>query len=129
MYVDSAVSYPLFSLRYIITNKRYNFSHFGIENERKSAQSALLDRVIEISCFSIAKLITMDKKSGFEFIPYSQFNVDLSVVNINFSKEEKLTIFRFGSQKYRCACLRDVAIRGVFHIVAFDFDYSLYKHN
>jgi len=117
-------NYPIFSLKYLTTNKKYNFN--GIKNdELDEFREKLIEKIIDLeSKYTTENLFSMKKSNFFEGINYYQlkFNID----NIEISKDTKVYIFRVTSD-YRMICVfSDVA--PIFHIVGFDFRFNAYNH-
>ena len=117
-------NYPIFSLKYLTTNKKYNFN--GIKNdELDEFREKLIEKIIDLeSKYTTENLFSMKKSNFFEGINYYQlkFNID----NIEISKDTKVYVFRVTSD-YRMICVfSDIA--PIFHIVGFDFRHNAYNH-
>ena len=120
-----------FSFEYLSDNKNYSMKRFKAGTEKSNVFDTLLDKLSELSKVSIKELQGQPKKSGFEKIPWSQLNLPLQQIcdNINIiTKDSKLTVFRFGNQKYRLLCKDDVNHSNLLYIIALDLDFSAYNH-
>lgn len=122
---------PKFSLGYLTSNSRYNFSYCDKEGESKGhlMASAIIRRLDEISKKTWQYWGALDKKSGYEKLDYSRLDFSASV---KLTPDENVYVFRF---KYKNPDSKDGRILGiredacpVFEIIGFDFDYSAYNH-
>ena len=122
--------YPVFSFKYYDkANKQHSFVHFdkGKQRDKLPAYESLLDKLTQLSSTSMLELSGISKNTAFETLSYNQFNENLKNVfqRCELPPDSKLTVFRFCNQQYRIICSSD---DNIFYIIAFDFNYSAYKH-
>jgi hypothetical protein len=121
--------FPIFSFGWVTGDKRYNFERFrDSHSEAKEASFSFLARLFEISSRKTVELLSRNKSSGFETVPYRHFRCKISVGGIALHNNEKLYIIQFNRHNTRVICFKDKDVQNLFHIVAFDFDHSIYDH-
>lgn len=120
--------YVTFSFDKMLRKGDYSFEYFKKnKSDNLQAYRDLLDKFYELSQFSMLKLMQLDKKQGFELIDICKLKAKLQkhCEAHQITKDSKVAIFRFSSQDYRMICQMD---DNVFHVLAFDFDFSAYDH-
>ena len=120
-----------FSFAHFTSNKGYSMRFFKGGTEKANAFDALFDRLTELSQVSVKSIQGYPKESGFEKIPWNQLNTSVQQICDNVdvvSRDSKLTVFRFGSQKYRLLCKDDVIHSNLMYVIALDLDFSAYNH-
>lgn len=116
---------PSFSFCHLTKNKSYNFQKLD-KRAKKEWQSALAERIIEITQGTWLYHFNLGKKQGIETLPSGQIN--FSPNEYTFSEDEKVIVFRFNSENGRIIGIRkdDTSI---FYVIGFDVDFSAYKHD
>lgn len=129
--IGAVIPHALFSFKYLTKNNNYSFSFFKKDTKRAhDAYKGLLKKINEISIVNMDALGLLPKEKGFETIPFRQFSNSVQNILSNtgiITNESKLTIFRF-CNSYRTICKQDSKAQNIFHIIAFDFDFSAYDH-
>lgn len=121
-----------FCFKYITSNNSYNFTPMDATKGSAGNKShkEFLKLLRELSFHSWEELGRMGKNTGFEMIEISELYCDITAnYKEKLSPDTKLHIFRFGSGKcYRMVGYKPERCAAVLHILAFDYDYSLYDH-
>ena len=120
-----------FSFEYATDNKNYSMKKLKAGTEKSNVFDALLDKLAVLSKVGIKELQELPRESGFEKIPWSRFKAPVQQIFDGIdvvSKDSKLTVFRFGSQKYRLLCKDDVRHSNLMYVIAIDLDHSAYDH-
>lgn len=109
------------------------FALYNVEadkNERLIRSDALMERLKELSGYSLRKLLLMGKRTGLETLPLSCFVPAIENMDgvRELGRDDKLYVFRFGKQKYRLICRKRECALDVFDVLAADWDYSAYDH-
>lgn len=89
-----------FGFSYVSSNKHYGLTACG---ERKVYED-LLVRLCELSHFSLADAIQMNKQQGMEWIPYRELSKPMQMVCDHtsiVSRDAKLIVFRFAKGQCR----------------------------
>jgi len=120
--------HPIFCFKHITSNNRFNLDYFDKDRDREVASNALVEKIMQLSQHSFVELLNFGKGFSFETIPYEQFSIRLGITGKELSKETKLYVFRFKEQNYRVICFKSEIIPTLLHILAFDFNFSAYKH-
>ena len=68
----------------------------------------------------------MNKKVGLETLSIEIINFEPN--NYEFSKDQKVYVFRLNSQKWRMIGIKSGHNNDVLHIIGFDFNFSAYRH-
>lgn len=117
----------------MITNKRYNYEHF--KSDRHQGYEALreLTRCLHQLCSKNHKEVkNIGKIEDTPLNKLKRGNLSLYELfkscSIIPGPDTKVVILRFGNNKYRMVFKWDAIHRNVIHILAFDFDHSLYDH-
>ena len=124
-FLEKSPEMPSFSFRYLTTNKDYNFESLD-KRKKLEFQSALAERMIEITQKSWLEWHNLDKKHGYEMIPSQQLR--FSPNGYTFSDDEKVIVFRFNSQEGRIIGIKN-SESAVYYVIGFDTDYSAYPHS
>jgi hypothetical protein len=127
IYGDSP-EYPIFSFRYLTSNKNYSLAYFKKDGDGKGVAYALFEKLVESSSHKISELLCWNKERGFETVPHSHFYHRISIAARPLPHDTKLYVLRFNNQNSRLVCFKDLEFPNLFYIVAFDFNYSLYSH-
>lgn len=114
-----------FSFCHLTTNKSYNFQKLD-RGAKKEWQSALAERIIEITQDPWLYHFNLGKKQGIETLPNS--HIKFSPNEYTFSEDEKVIVFRFNSEKGRIIGIRKDD-SPIFYVIGFDVDFSAYKHD
>lgn len=114
----------IFSFKYLTQKSDYNFENLD-RNKKKEWQSAFAERIFQISRESWLAWQNKPKETGIETIPASQLH--FLPHNYTFSKDEKVIVFRFNSQKGRIIGVKENN-SSTFCIMGFDTDFTAYKH-
>lgn len=122
--VSPAYETVSFSFRYLTSNKNFNFEKMD-KRQKMEWQSALTERMIEISKSSWSYWHSLPKEQGTETIPVEKIN--FSPNSYFFSADEKVIVFRFKSQKGRIIGIKNKD-SSIFYIIGLDCDYSAYDH-
>lgn len=116
----------VFSFEYLTKNKNYMFAYFAdrIRDELQVRQS-LSELLKALSTKTWVEVAQLDKRAqcGFETLPAIQLR--FSPDGYDFSRDEKVWVFRFGNQQYR---LIGIQSDNVLYVLGYDFDYSAYNH-
>lgn len=121
----------ILSFKHVTTNKNYNFEYFKKTDARKNldARKALDKLFSEITNIEWIESIRRGKYrfGGCEKLPKYQI-ANIIIPNMKVTDDTPIYIFRFGNQDEYRAC----GIKGegchVLYIVAYDFNFSLYRH-
>lgn len=119
-----------FSLTYLTSNKRYTFDYYNNKqkNDRSKAINELYNRLFEISHMTWEELKALDKKRGYENLPYGEIGFSiLHEVELKISKDSNIQIIRFDKGTKRILGIKQKSCP-ILHIIGFDFDYSAYNH-
>ncbi len=121
----------ILSFRHVTTNKKYNFECFKKSDARKNldARKALDKLFSEITNIEWVESIRRGKYrfGGCEKLLKYQI-ADINIPNMKVTDDIPVYIFRFGNQdEYRVCGIKGEGCH-VLYIVAYDFDFSLYKH-
>lgn len=121
----------ILSFRHLTTNKRYNFEYFKNTDIRKNleARQALDKLFIEITKIEWGEAIRRGKNrfGGCEKFPKYQL-ADIKIPNMKVTDDTPIYTFRFGNQdEYRVCGIKEKGCHALY-IIAYDFNYSLYKH-
>lgn len=117
-----------FNFRYLTKDKRYNLEYLNSGDSRLAAKQ-LLKKIVALSQSSWADLLSKGKRTGgFNTIPIANFHANITdqMRRDNLSDDTKLHVFRFGN--YRLVGLKGERCKAVIHVLGFDWDFSLYKH-
>lgn len=115
-----------FSLEYITMNASHTFDYFGKNmREELAARQSLSVLLKELSRRSWMEIAQIGKKTqcGFETLPAMQLRFTPS--GYEFSRDEKVWVFRFGKQQYRLIGIQDDR---TLYVIGYDFDFSAYNH-
>ena len=115
-----------FSLEYLTKNKSYTFAFFdGRIRDELQARQSLSELLKNLSAETWVGIAQIGKRTqcGFETLPAVQLN--FSPDGYEFSRDEKVWVFRFGSQQYRLIGIQD---SNVLYVLGYDFDHSAYNH-
>ena len=115
------------SLEHELSNK--NFHPMGIrdKNNRLLFHEELLRKLKDVNSCTWKDYGKRDRRTGYESIPFSQFQKGLksSFKQTNIvTPDSKLDVIRV-TDDYR---MIGKYLNGVYHILAFDLDFSAYKH-
>ena len=104
------------SLEHELSNK--NFHPMGIrdKNNRLLFHEELLRKLKDVNSCTWKDYGKRDKRTGYESIPFKQTNI--------VTPDSKLDVIRV-TDDYR---MIGKYLNGVYHILAFDLDFSAYKH-
>lgn len=116
---------PSFSFLHLTTNKLYNFQKLD-KGTKREWQSALAERIIEITQNTWIYHFNLGKKQGIETLSNSQ--IKFSPNGYTFSDDEKVIVFRFNSDKGRIIGIR-IDNSPIFYVIGFDTNFSAYEHN
>lgn len=117
------------SLRYLTTNKNFNFDFFGKNfREKASAFEKCAEFLRQLTAKTMLEISTLSKLDvcGFETIPFAQikFNPDAVVLG----KDTKIHVFCFDTgNNYRMLGFLERE-QAVLNIIGFDFNFSTYSH-
>lgn len=114
--------YVSFSFSSLCENKKYNFDYLDKSKDvRKGFEiyKNLMNRIIEIENTAWVEFIQKHKDVGIETLKKKNLKIDLDI------KDEKVIVIRFNDKKCRIVGVKE---EKVFKILAFDFDFTLYKH-
>lgn len=120
--------YVTFSFDRMLTKGDYSFEYFKKDTRGSSeAYRDLLDKFQKLSEITVLELMGQGKKQGFELLDVCMLadTIQNHCENNQITKDSKVAIFRFSSQKYRMICYM---VDNVFHVLAFDFNLSAYNH-
>lgn len=121
-----------FCFKYICGNKRYNFDQMDKEKGGAGNKShkEFVKLLRNLSYSTWESLGRLGKDKGFETIEISELNCDITRnYKERLSPDTKLHIFRFGHGNcYRMIGYKSETCIAVLHILAFDYDYTLYDH-
>lgn len=120
--------YVTFSFDKMMMSGDYSFEYFKKNKSvNLKAYQDLLNKLQVLCRLNMHELMQQNKKVGYELLNVCELtdkmqnHCELQQI----TKESKVTIFRFSNQKYRMIChMND----NVFHVLAFDFDFSAYNH-
>lgn len=125
--VEDCSSKPIsFSFKYLTSDKRYNFENM-VKADKKAWQSALMERIIELSGLTWLDCQNFRKNQGYETIPAGQGQLNFSPKNYILTDDEKAIVFRFNSQKGRIIGVKDSCC-SLFYVIGLDTDFSAYNH-
>ena len=96
-----------------------------VKGDKKEWQSALAERIIELSQNTWLYWFGLNKEQGIETIYSSQLNFPPN--NYSFSEDEKVIVFRFNSQKGRIIGIKNNR-SPIYYVIGLDTDYSAYDH-
>lgn len=117
------------SLRYLTTNKNFNFDFFGKNfRDKATAFEQFAEFLKQLTAKIMLEISTLSKLDvcGFETITFAQikFNPDIIVLG----KDTKIHVFRFGTgNNYRMLGFFERE-QAVLNIIGFDFNFSAYSH-
>ena len=123
--------FPTFSFRYITTNNHYNLDFFNDSDRRKKEETIhkLYERIEEISKQDWIYWGSLNKKSGYETIPYS--SIKFKKQGPVLTGDENIYVFRVKSGRIS----DEARILGykedgcpIYYIIGYDYDYSAYEH-
>lgn len=121
-----------FGFSYMSFDSSHGFEYFRKSaSDKCKAYEHLHKRLYELSQITVTEARDRGKTAGLEKIPLKQMSNKIQSICIqeNLATDEtKLTVFRFGQQKYRIICKDDIYQPNLMHVIAFDFDYSAYNH-
>ena len=124
--LKTSEEYPVFSFRYLTTNKNYTLDCFAKaqKNERGRTANELFLKLLFISNNSWKNLGLSDKYTSYETIQYVQLNFQPNELIIK--PDEKIHIFRFGhDNNSRLICYKK---NTTLFIIGYDFNFSAYDH-
>lgn len=121
-----SLGYPVFCFKHLTNNKNFNFEYFKIIKEKTEAKGIILDKLIEIQNKTWFELHQMNKKVELETLSIEIINFEPN--NYEFSKDQKVYVFRLNSQKWRMIGIKSGHNNDVLHIIGFDFNFSAYRH-
>lgn len=117
-----------FNLANLTSNDDFNFSYFhdDVRNECDAYRQLFLFLVfLSDKTFFDLMGLRKEQRGGFEQIPLNEIGFRPS--GIELTDDVRITVFRFGSGKYRLLGLFEKG-NAVFNIIGFDFNYSAYEH-
>lgn len=115
------------SFEYELSNANYNPDGIKDKKCRLNFYEEFRNKLKNITGKTWKELGKENKKTGYESIPYKQFekNIQASFKNINIiSPDSKLDIIRVAND-YRVI---GKYLNGVYYIIAYDIDFSAYGH-
>lgn len=119
----------LFEFSCITNNNSYSTKALKKDNKAIKEFIDLIETVSESTWVELQRR-GKRRKGGFEAMYKGDFNYDVSKrLPIELSDDDKLHVFRFGSSdSYRMIGYKSRGCPRVIHVLAFDLDFSLYKH-
>lgn len=115
------------SFEHELSNRSYSPDGIRDNGIRLEFYEDFRDKMKNLTCKTWKKLGEESKKTGYETIPFKQFekNMQISLRNTNIvSPDSKLDIIRVTDQ-YRVI---GKYLDGVYFIIAYDIKFSAYKH-
>lgn len=122
---DESQNILSFSFFYFTKNKKYTFEKMD-KKAKRDWESALLERMITISKESWVYWQGLSKENGIEMIFANELNFSPSNDYI-FSKDEKVIVFRFNSERGRIIGVKKKDCP-IFYVIGLDTDFSAYRH-
>lgn len=120
------------TLRYLTTNKNFNFESFGKNFRTKAiAFEQLTEFLRRLTAKTLLQISPLSKTDdcGFETLAFAQ--IKFKPDGITLGKDTKIHIFRFGSNgtggDYRLLGFFETG-QAILNIIGFDFNYSAYEH-
>lgn len=125
-----SAQYISLTFAHVTTNKQYNFHYFGKnirqELDARKALDELLKEISDNDWIALAKR-RKDVLGGFERL-YLKDITSIPIPNMVLTEDTEIYIFRFGkADAFRLCCVKDLN-SVVLHVIAYDFNYSLYNH-
>ncbi len=118
------------SFAHVTENKDYNFNYFKNNRARDNLDARKeLDKLLASmtsKTWREAGELRKTDLGGYEIIPFDQFK-SIQIKHMSVAKDTPIYIFRFNSQQYRLCGIKEKKCN-VLHIIAYDFDHSLYNH-
>lgn len=117
----------LLTFSHVTTNSSYNFDYFGRNrSDELNARRGLDALIAQISDIEWKHLMNRSKfqLGGFETLRLS----DLNISGVGLPADTTIFVFRFYRNQYRMCGYKDVTGCHALHVLAYDFDHSLYDH-
>lgn len=115
------------SFEYELSNTNYNPNGIKDKNDRLKFYTELIEKLKIMSGKTWKDLGKESKRTGYESIPYKQFEkgIQVSFKNINIiSPDSKLDVIRVTSE-YR---MIGKYLNGIYYIIGYDISFSAYGH-
>ena len=117
------------SFAHVTENKDYNFNYFKKRVRDNLDAREELDKLLEFmtsETWREAGELRKTDLGAYETIPFDQLK-SIQIKQMSVAKDTPIYIFRFNSQQYRLCGIKEKRCN-VLHIIAYDFDHSLYDH-
>jgi len=116
----------------ITTNNKYGIGYHKDKTEKLKMMEDMMEKLSEVSNYSLRDLYVKGAIQGCESIPYANFHENAQrAFNGSgiVSRDSKLIVFRFCQNKYRMICKVYPDDTSTLCVLGFDFDYSAYPHS
>lgn len=119
----------LFSFDSVTHRKEFNLTREKKSKNLTREYSKLFERLSDLSAKNWLELSGLPKESGYEIMPLSSLNTDITdrlSETAEVAKDTKLYVFRFGN--CRLVGYRSNACRATLHVLGCDWNFTLYTH-
>lgn len=125
------ISHMCFGFSHVTSNRHYGIKQFSKTADEADTYESLFIKLADLSSIDVNEAKQRGKKLGLERIPYKQLSQPMRQIcdasNL-VSKDSNVCVFQFCNHNYRIICKEDIIHSNVMHVLAFDLDFSAYKH-
>jgi hypothetical protein len=122
----------VFSYSHLCSDVNHNFECLKSKKHNSvlaDTVCSLTNKMFELSKMTWEQLYLLPKRSGFEYIPVSQFSKTfINSIDYKLTGDDKLIIVRFYAQDCRLVLKRGSKCGRVAQVLGIDLDLDLYNH-